>query len=75
MKPYCTQNNGECASCSLSSYGRDCKNKTLNKSELIAIRLDTETLEKIKAVAVEGNVSQWIRMLIKKELEKKEADA
>lgn len=27
MKPdYCTQNNGECATCSLSNYGRDCRN-------------------------------------------------
>ena len=26
MKAYCTQNNGDCETCSLSSYGRDCKN-------------------------------------------------
>lgn len=26
MKPYCTQNNGDCSSCSLVSYNRDCQN-------------------------------------------------
>jgi hypothetical protein len=26
MKPYCTQNNGDCSNCSLVNYGRDCQN-------------------------------------------------
>lgn len=26
MKSYCTQNDGDCSSCSLVSYGRDCQN-------------------------------------------------
>lgn len=26
MKDYCTQNNGDCATCSLVNYGRDCQN-------------------------------------------------
>ena len=26
MKEYCTQNNGDCATCSLVNYGRDCQN-------------------------------------------------
>ena len=25
-KEYCTQNNGDCKTCSLANYGRDCKN-------------------------------------------------
>jgi hypothetical protein len=29
MKSYCTQNNGDCSTCSLSSYGRDCRNNPL----------------------------------------------
>lgn len=29
MKSYCTQNNGDCATCSLVNYGRDCKNVLL----------------------------------------------
>ena len=75
MKKYCTQNNGECESCSLSNYGKDCQNKPLNKSESIALRLDVSTLESIKKLAPEGNVSMWIRLLIKKEIEKKESEA
>jgi predicted DNA-binding protein len=35
-----------------------------------SIRLDDETTSRIKAIAMEGNVSQWIRLLIEKELEK-----
>jgi hypothetical protein len=27
---YCTQNNGNCATCSLVSYGRDCHNNPVN---------------------------------------------
>jgi hypothetical protein len=25
-KPYCVQNNGDCSTCSLVNYGRDCQN-------------------------------------------------
>ncbi|MFZ5352761.1 MAG: hypothetical protein ACOZCL_08560 [Bacillota bacterium] len=30
MKPYCTQNNGDCSTCSLSNYNRDCQNNPLH---------------------------------------------
>lgn len=30
MKEYCTQNNGDCSTCSLVSYGRDCFNQRLD---------------------------------------------
>lgn len=26
MKKYCSQNNGDCSTCSLVNYGRDCQN-------------------------------------------------
>lgn len=29
MRLYCTQNNGACDTCSLSNYGRDCKNEKI----------------------------------------------
>lgn len=29
MKEYCTQHNGECESCSLANYGKDCQNYPL----------------------------------------------
>ena len=28
-KPYCTQNNGNCSTCSLVNYNRDCQNQPL----------------------------------------------
>jgi len=28
-KDYCTQNNGNCSTCSLSSYNRDCQNNPI----------------------------------------------
>ena len=28
-KSYCTQNNGDCSTCSLVNYGRDCQNVPL----------------------------------------------
>lgn len=29
MKPYCTQNNGNCSTCSLVNYNRDCQNNPI----------------------------------------------
>ena len=31
MKPYCTQNNGECETCSLKNYGMDCKSNPIGQ--------------------------------------------
>ena len=28
-KEYCTQNNGDCQTCSLTNYGRDCRNNPI----------------------------------------------
>jgi hypothetical protein len=30
MKPYCTQNDGNCPTCSLINYNRDCQNKPIH---------------------------------------------
>jgi hypothetical protein len=30
MKPYCTQNNGDCKTCSLVNYNRDCHNNPIH---------------------------------------------
>lgn len=31
MKDYCTQNDGDCETCSLVNYGRDCMNEPIKK--------------------------------------------
>jgi hypothetical protein len=33
MKEYCTQNNEDCETCSLSNYNRDCQNNKINNSD------------------------------------------
>lgn len=33
MKEYCTQNNGNCSTCSLKNYGRDCMNEPIFEEE------------------------------------------
>ena len=30
MKDYCTQNDGDCSTCSLVSYDRDCQNNPID---------------------------------------------
>ena len=32
MKSYCTQNNGDCGTCSLVNYNRDCRNNRVEPS-------------------------------------------
>lgn len=33
MKPYCVQNDGDCQTCSLVNYGRDCQNNPITKEQ------------------------------------------
>jgi len=34
-RSYCTQNDGDCLSCNLSNYGRDCRDLLLMEDELL----------------------------------------
>ena len=34
MKDYCTQNNGDCKTCSLANYNLDCENNPIEENEL-----------------------------------------
>ena len=45
------------------------------KSDRIQIRLDDTTREEILKVAPEGNISMWIRLLIKKEIDRIQKEA
>ena len=31
VKPWCTQNDGDCSTCSLVNYGRDCLNVSVDR--------------------------------------------
>lgn len=35
MKEYCTQNNGDCRTCSLVNYGRDCMNNPISARDYV----------------------------------------
>ncbi len=39
-KNYCTQNNGDCSTCGLVNYGRDCRNISLAAAALGSIRTE-----------------------------------
>jgi len=60
MKPYCTQNDGDCASCSLSSYGRDCQNIRIitahkgGRTEQIPTRATKKDKAKFKEFGISG---------------------
>jgi hypothetical protein len=70
---YCTQNDGDCTSCSLSSYGRDCKNNPVirpqggysvaykgGRIERIYARVTPETLEAVKETGMSaGDFIEW----------------
>ena len=60
-KEYCTQNEGDCVTCSLVNYGRDCMNNPLTKKELYMVKcgngwkmqIEAETLSEVKNKATE----------------------
>lgn len=74
MKTYCTQNNGICSGCSLTSYGRDCRNNATespmeeipNDEMLIAIIAGArDAISRIEANAdiVLGNLPKYAKMI------------
>jgi hypothetical protein len=50
-KEYCTQNNGDCQTCSLVNYGRDCRNNPADPQTSILIRLPGSLKERLSAAA------------------------
>ncbi len=44
-KDYCTQNDGDCSTCSLTSYGRDCMNEPILRPDLDAAGHEAEPHE------------------------------
>lgn len=72
MKSYCTQNDGICESCSLSSYDKDCKNKQIVRN--FNVRLTPDTIQKISelAKAQKRSVQNTIEMMVENEYKKLE---
>jgi len=68
---YCTQNNGNCKTCSLVNYNRDCQNNFI--SDKLQIRISGYDRHKLKVIAqhyfgkFEGMQTATLEMLIEKE--------
>jgi len=65
-KPYCTQNDGDCSSCSLSSYGRDCHNVRIitshkgGRTERISLRATLECKAEFEKIGISaGDLFEW----------------
>lgn len=60
MKTYCTRNGGDCSTCALSSYGRDCRNEPVTAGpvddkprELRLAEIPASTLRAIAETMIE----------------------
>lgn len=77
-KDHCTQNNGDCPSCSLSSYGRDCQSKEIRRSTKnisvslplgLASRLDAERSNESKSAQIVRLIMAGLGMSESEQLE------
>ena len=74
MKSYCTQN-GECASCSLSNYGKDCHNKPIVAKLKQSIYFDASDWQEAKTLLEKREgMSEFVRTAIKHEIERRKKD-
>jgi len=67
MKKYCTQNNAQCESCSLSNYGRDCRNNPVSPKKSRNFRLSDEIMRQLRVLAGERSVTSYLETLVEKE--------
>jgi antitoxin component of RelBE/YafQ-DinJ toxin-antitoxin module len=70
-KSYCTQNNGDCSSCSLVNYNRDCQNNPIaTKDNYIHIRINSDLKQQAQQHAAETGrtLAGLIEWLLKQEL-------
>ena len=56
---YCTQNEGDCPTCSLSSHGRDCKSNKIYTVGMIADCLDCHETQACKLLNNAG-ANPWL---------------
>ena len=65
-KDYCTQNNGDCPSCSLSSYGRDCKGNEIRRStKNVSVSLPIGLVDRLEAErGNESRSAQIVRLIM-----------
>jgi hypothetical protein len=70
-KSYCTQNNGDCSTCSLSSYNKDCQNNPIvARDEYIHARIPADLKAQAQAYAAETGrtLTGLVEWLLRKEM-------
>jgi hypothetical protein len=78
MKSYCTQNNGDCATCSLANYGKDCRNKPIETKIKQSLYFDAASWQEAHTLlAPHESMANFVREAMRREIErrKKEAEA
>ena len=65
-KDYCTQNNGDCPSCSLPSYGLDCKGNEIRRStKNVSVSLPIALADRLEAErGNESRSAQLVRLIM-----------
>jgi len=56
---YCTQNNGNCQTCSLVNYGRDCQNKPVKNKEQTMKVIETKMTPDRKGHIIAYSNAEW----------------
>ena len=67
MKDYCTQNKGDCQTCSLSNYGRDCQNNKIEDSEPL-LTISMRQLCKLNKLSQLKQLRKSINQVINKQI-------
>lgn len=57
MKNYCTQNGGDCSTCSLVNYDRDCMNNPVSAATDPEIRSKADALALLSAMIGEAEIA------------------
>jgi hypothetical protein len=66
-KSYCTQNNGDCQTCSLVNYGRDCQNHPVKRGDCVRDYIDCFNVETCGNTAGIGAANEQKRCQIVEE--------
>ena len=72
LKSYCTQNNGDCATCALSSYGKDCHNKVIVAKTKQSLYFDAaDWAEAHTLLEKRETMAEFVRAAVRGEIERR----
>jgi len=62
-KEYCTQNDGDCKTCSLVNYGMDCQNNPIGTVSMIIRNVPESLRRDFKARCAQDGISQQAKII------------